>query len=70
MEEPGEFIESGEYGSWERFFTRLLEELTKNTIYAYSKKKLNPSYLTSRNIEKLTRVMQETGWFAAEGTKS
>lgn len=53
MENPGDFIESSKYSSWERFFTRLLEEITKNTIYEYSKKKLNPNYLTKGNINKI-----------------
>ena len=46
LNSPSEYIESGNFSSWERFFTRLLEELTKNTIYAYNKKHLNPNYLT------------------------
>ena len=56
MQAPGEFIESGEYSSWERFFTHLLEDLTKNTIYAYSKRKLNPNYITKGNIEKVIKM--------------
>lgn len=50
---PEDFIESGEYSSWERFFTRLLEDSTRNTIYAYSKKRLNPNYLTKGNRDKI-----------------
>lgn len=57
IEAPEEFIESGEYSSWERFFTRLLEEVTKNTIYAYSKNKLNSNYLTKGNIDKVKKLM-------------
>lgn len=38
MENPGNFIESEKHSSWERYFTRLLEDVTKNTIYKYSKK--------------------------------
>lgn len=60
LENPGEVIESGEHCSWERYFTWLLEEYTKNTIYAYSKKKLNPNYLTKGNLEKMKKVMPET----------
>ena len=56
MQAPGEFIESGEYSSWERFFTHLLEDLTKNTIYAYSKRKLNPNYITKGNIDKVIKM--------------
>ncbi|MCI8638852.1 MAG: translation initiation factor 2 [Coprococcus sp.] len=57
MESPEDFIESGKYCSWERFFTGLLEELTKNTPYAYSKKKLNPNYLTRGNIDKFKKMI-------------
>lgn len=63
MENPGNFIESSEYSSWERFFTCLLDNLTRNTIYAYSKKKLNPNYLTKGNIDKMEKRMPVTGLF-------
>ena len=63
MENPGDFIESSEYSSWERFFTCLLDNLTRNTIYAYSKKKLNPNYLTRGNIDKMEKLMHATGLF-------
>ena len=59
LSQPGEFIESGEYPSWERYFTHLLESMTKNTIYAYSKRRLNPNYLTKGNIGKLKKIMME-----------
>ena len=57
LNSPSEYIESGNFSSWERFFTRLLEELTKNTIYAYNKKHLNPNYLTRGNLEKLKQTL-------------
>lgn len=56
---PEDYIESGEYSSWERFFTRLLEDSTRNTIYAYSKKKLNPHYLTKGNKYKIEKLMDK-----------
>lgn len=52
IENPGAFIESGEYSSWERFFTQLLEELTKHTIYTYREGKLNSNYLTKKILKK------------------
>ena len=61
MEKPGNYIESSEYCSWERFFTKLLEDLTRNTVYAYSKKKLNPNYLTKGNIGKIEKLMRVMG---------
>lgn len=43
---PYDYIESSEYFSWERFFTAVLIDMTKDTYLAYAKKKLNPTYLT------------------------
>ena len=63
VEKPENYLESGKYSSWERFFTWLLEDLTRNTIYAYNKKKLNPNYLTRGNIDKILRWMQSIGVF-------
>lgn len=45
VNDPSEFVESSEYFSWERFFTAVLIEATKDTYFAYAKKKLNPVYL-------------------------
>ena len=56
---PEDFIESGEYSSWERFFTRLLEDLTRNSIYSYSKKKLNSNYLTKENRDKIEKLLED-----------
>lgn len=64
LEAPENHIESSEYSSWERFFTWLLEDLTQNTIYAYSKRKLNPNYLTKGNLSKMEKLMQHTGLFS------
>lgn len=58
IEKPGDYIESGTYSSWERFFTQLLENLTQNTIYSYSKKKLNPAYLTKGNLDKMKKIIE------------
>ena len=59
METPGEFIESGKYSSWERYFTWLLEDLTKNTIYAYNKSRMNSNYLTKGNVEKIKKMIPD-----------
>lgn len=40
------FTESKEYLSWERFFTAVLIEMTKDSYLAYKKKNLNSAYLT------------------------
>ena len=38
VNDPSEFVESSEYFSWERFFTAVLIEATKDTYLAYAKK--------------------------------
>lgn len=45
VNDPSEFVESREYFSWERFFTAVLIEATKDTYLAYAKRKLNVAYL-------------------------
>ena len=37
LDNPYEYIESREYFSWERFFTKLLTEKSEDTYLAYSK---------------------------------
>lgn len=45
LNDPSAHVESREYFSWERFFTALLIEQTKDTYFRYSKKELNQAYL-------------------------
>lgn len=56
LQNPNDYIESKEYMSWERYFTALLIEKTKDTYMKYSKSKLNDVYKNKKIIEK---VMQE-----------
>lgn len=51
LKAPFDYIESREYFSWERFYTALLIEKSKNTYLSYSKKVLNQAYL-NENIKK------------------
>ena len=53
LDQPGEFIESRDYFSWERYFTHLLVELTKGGYLQYAKKKLNPAYLDEKTRERI-----------------
>lgn len=46
LDRPADYIESKEYFSWERFFTAILIDMTKDSYLAYTKKKLNSVYLT------------------------
>ncbi len=43
---PYDYVESEKYFSWERFFTAVLINETKDTYMAYLKRKLNPAYLS------------------------
>ena len=58
LEHPADFIESSEFFSWERFFTNLLEQWTKNIPYMrYDKAKLPEFYLQEENLEKIIAEM-------------
>lgn len=56
---PEEFIESKEYFSWERYFTQLLTELTKDNYLRYSKRKLNPAYLNEPVAERIVSRIEK-----------
>lgn len=58
LEEPENYIDSAEYFSWERFFTKLLMERTEKTYLKYSKSKLNSNYLHEKNKEKIVNRIQ------------
>lgn len=45
LSEPSDQIESSEFFSWERYFTRLLIDLTRESYLRYSKSDINPVYL-------------------------
>ena len=49
MDKPEDYIQSQEYFSWERFFTKLLVDKTAGTYLKYQKGKLNPTYLHDKN---------------------
>lgn len=51
-------IESSQFLSWERYFTWLLQDITKGTVAEYTKKQINPYYLSDKCIRS---VMQELG---------
>ena len=58
LEHPADFIESSEFFSWERFFTNLLEQRTKDVPYMrYDKAKLPEFYLQEENLEKIIKEM-------------
>lgn len=53
LEKPEDYIESGRFISWERYFTWLLGGITKDTIYEYKKNRINKNYLTKGNLKKI-----------------
>ena len=59
LHEVPQYVESAKYFSWERYFTALLIEKTKNTYLTYTKKKLNPAYLQEHIQKKLYMQMEE-----------
>lgn len=63
---PYDYIDSEKYFSWEQFFTTVLQDSTKGTLYQYAKNKLNPVYLHETNKMKILAVMRpltnRLGW--------
>lgn len=50
---PEEHIDSQKYFSWERFFTALLVDVTKDTYLKYGKRVLNKAYLNPKIRDKI-----------------
>lgn len=57
LDNPVDYIESSKYFSWERFFTALIVEKTRETVYRYSKRKLNKAFLSDVNINRILRII-------------
>ena len=62
LETPELFIDSKKYFSWERFFTNLLIEKTKNSYLQYRKSAINRTYLHSKNKEKILNCIEAIQW--------
>jgi hypothetical protein len=62
LQHPEDFIESKEYFSWERFFTALLIEYTKDTYLKYTKSHLNEVYLQGKAKQAILDVMEGIRW--------
>lgn len=58
LEKPEEYIDSKEYFSWERYFARLLADVTEGTYLKYKKAKLNEVYLHEKNKEMILRSIK------------
>lgn len=59
LNDPSEYIESEKYFSWERFFTAVLIERTKDSYMAYAKRKINPVYLEKKVKEAILKQMEK-----------
>ena len=58
---PADYIESSEFFSWERFFTKQLIQLTAGGFLAYEKSSLNPTYLEARQRTVLETALPKLG---------
>ena len=59
LDAPEKYIESKDYFSWERYFTRLLTDETNGTFLHYSKDKLNEVYLHEKERNMILDAMGE-----------
>lgn len=59
LEAPYDFVESEKYFSWERFFTAVLTDVTKDTYFSYVKRKLNPAFLNDGVKENILAQMEK-----------
>lgn len=60
LDNPAEFIDCAVDFSWERYFTRLLQRLSKGTPFEYQKSSLKAAYMVRDNADKVTALI-ETG---------
>jgi hypothetical protein len=61
LADPARWIESGKYFSWERFFTELLIEKSKDTYLAYKKRTLNEAYLQPHEMQEILKNVPSLG---------
>lgn len=62
LDHPEDFIESQEYVSWERFFTALLVDNTKDSYLRYNKSRLNGAYLQGKIKQAVLDVIEGVDW--------
>lgn len=61
LAEPEKYIESGEFFSWERYFTQLLIDSTSGSdIKKYDKSRLKPYYLEGKNRDSIIGVLPQS----------
>lgn len=63
LEQPENYIDSAKYISWERYFTDLLIDSTKDSpLWRYAKKKLPAIYSSPKVIKTVKKVMKLIVW--------
>lgn len=55
LENPSDYIDSKKFANWERFFTFLLIEYSKETVFAYNKAELNEYYKSESSRNKIEK---------------
>ena len=58
LEDPEKYIDSGEFFSWERYFTKLLVNMTEETYLKYRKAHLNKAYLHDKNKRQILKSIE------------
>ena len=59
LADPGRFIESRDYFTWERFFTATLVRMTRGTPLRYGKSRLAEAWLDEGAVDAVRRAMPE-----------
>ena len=59
LRHPHDYIDSERFFSWERFFTNLLTEKSRNSFLAYSKSKLNEAYIQPKIKERILSCLPD-----------
>ena len=57
LKTPEDYIDSQNHFSWERYFTKLLIEKSKDGYLQYQKEHINPAYLHEKNRKKIIGAM-------------
>lgn len=70
LAKPEQYIPSEKYFSWERYFTALIIEETKDSYLRYSKRKLNPVYLQETERRRIIEAMDMIGELLKDGEMS
>ena len=59
LDSPSDYIDSAEYFSWERFFTKILVRMSADSYLKYRKDHLNPAYLSESIMKKIVAQVKD-----------